>query len=1555
MAKYTYPQDFQNTFWTVLDGDFYVSTLGNDITGDGSPLRPYFTVNKAMELANNGEKVVIGPDEYVQINESNAVQSTSALEACRLAATSNVTLLTGGRFTIDGTFTEVGDRVLLWNQNDPTENGIYLVSLTPWQRAEDFNSAENIKAGALIPIFDGISQANTVFQFTTNEEIEIGTTNLVFQKVVSDGVAWGKIEGDITEQSDLVGAFSSKANISNVLELDNSTAYAPSADYHPATRKFVLDQLEGLPAIFDKATPKGLLDCSASPIYPSAELGDYYYVPVDGAGKIGGTSGVSVQIGDKIQCIADSVEGEQSAVGDNWIIFQGNLDKATIVEAQGGTDDEKYLTSQKAAAGWESWVNSRTIAALNTVNDTIIGAINELQSTSASITNGSGTTANGSAVDLGGTVTGDVNINLNNNSFTLQTSNGETALQVSTNENRAFMYFTNGSGTNFNVNESISINTPYGLGSELNFSGDNVRLWAGGGDPSDYLQIGISDIGYLWARENEGFEFVDGRTTRVGIEYREDYSDNFSDRSLVDKAYVDAEIASAVSSSTGNDDPSVKLYPTSEYDSVYFVNDVLGDDTTAAPDSNSLYMTITAAVEAARADYDVNQRRNIIYVQAGTYNEKSIVRNHVDMFFEDGAVVWTEGSGNSVINDIPEVMDGVNILGKGTFVSKDTNPYDDREGINIRRASQMTIEAKLVDNIQIWNLDTVSIEFRDLDIILGLSIHNNKTINLINCRFLNGYRVSSYRGDNTKMFYEGCEFILPPYHYSDPLNLSMVINDKDGNEIFIIVPPTSDYHVDFTDKTNDQVIEETFSIFTSGGTVVNPFISCFMYSQNDYFFNIGSIKVEVRNCTMRIQKEGGCGILLAKRRNSATTEGHVLFDDVLIIDETLNKDTTALVTGWGDQATRQVDFMLNAISSNCGTDQKLLDASLNPWTPTYRNIGAAADTSSRYHDVFLETGSPSSQYAVFKAGSSISIVSSLDLSELTFERWNGTAFELPHTTLEDLNSDLFSQNEGSYHRFRISANVSVALASLTLKEVFGLVQIDTLAPTYLVGPMSNAITASTFEIYTQLNENGTVYVKLMGTGDPEPDGETIVTDSDYSSNDTGAGVTFNFTELSETTEYKAYLVAEDVNGNIGDVDVLSITTSSNIGNVTGLTYSNNNQESNIGEVGQVFSPSPDTDGGSGNLTYSVIAGIMPAFLTLNTDTGEIVWGANGELGSYQFTVQVEGSDGLVGTASYVVELNVVAPPISVEDIYLNNSKVNSAFYEVELNVQGTVYAIAALAGSIPEPSVLDVISANQFAGSTNTNLVADLNITGLNGDTTYDIYFAVEDNFGNAIESVTKLSLTTRDPQDIYINLAPFWVDVPQNNTSGHPADYWNKWNTTTFLEPSRVLEDLVDASNNATGILVENMSSWTGRNDGTHTAWLDIPYDNGDSVYVMGKAMHTSIYNNTDEYVEIRFDVHQYPDWQDKVFKIMGMGLRRYKDSICEVSTDDFVTQIEEYQVGYRVDPALVDFSTLTQDFLFTIENSFVDIHGFISLKIRRKTINDEIYLSWMKMEISD
>jgi hypothetical protein len=102
---------------------------------------------------------------------------------------------------------------------------------------------------------------------------------------------------------------------------------------------------------------KGVIDCSTNPNYPAATQGWVYVVSV--AGKIGGASGVSVQVDDTVICNTTNGGGDQATVGADFNVIQGNVDGAVIgpasavsgnVPSFNGTTGKLIQDSGKAAA-----------------------------------------------------------------------------------------------------------------------------------------------------------------------------------------------------------------------------------------------------------------------------------------------------------------------------------------------------------------------------------------------------------------------------------------------------------------------------------------------------------------------------------------------------------------------------------------------------------------------------------------------------------------------------------------------------------------------------------------------------------------------------------------------------------------------------------------------------------------------------------------------------------------------------------------------------------------------------------------------------------------------------------------------------------------------------------------------------------------------------------------------------------------------------------------------------------------------------------------------------
>lgn len=99
----------------------------------------------------------------------------------------------------------------------------------------------------------------------------------------------------------------------------------PTNAQDAATKNYVDSRFGAVDAVIFK----GVIDASANPNYPAADAGHLYRISV--AGKIGGASGVNVEVGDTILCLVDgTASGTQASVGANWNIAQANIDGAVV-------------------------------------------------------------------------------------------------------------------------------------------------------------------------------------------------------------------------------------------------------------------------------------------------------------------------------------------------------------------------------------------------------------------------------------------------------------------------------------------------------------------------------------------------------------------------------------------------------------------------------------------------------------------------------------------------------------------------------------------------------------------------------------------------------------------------------------------------------------------------------------------------------------------------------------------------------------------------------------------------------------------------------------------------------------------------------------------------------------------------------------------------------------------------------------------------------------------------------------------------------------------------
>lgn len=177
--------------------------------------------------------------------------------------------------------------------------------------ASGFSGIEYLDAAGNVKVFTGYNNGGGEFRFhhIAGGPISFMVNGTTYLQANSSGAA--AYVGGSLQQLDTAAA--AQLDTDGTLAA-NSDARVPS---QKAVRTFVGTAVTGLLDF------KGTLDCSANPNYPAASKGDAYVTSV--AGKIGGASGTSVDIGDWIIATADNAGGTQAAVGTSWSVIEHNL------------------------------------------------------------------------------------------------------------------------------------------------------------------------------------------------------------------------------------------------------------------------------------------------------------------------------------------------------------------------------------------------------------------------------------------------------------------------------------------------------------------------------------------------------------------------------------------------------------------------------------------------------------------------------------------------------------------------------------------------------------------------------------------------------------------------------------------------------------------------------------------------------------------------------------------------------------------------------------------------------------------------------------------------------------------------------------------------------------------------------------------------------------------------------------------------------------------------------------------------------------------------------
>jgi hypothetical protein len=155
----------------LADGANWVKKDGSvAFTADQS-----FGGNKVTNIATPTSNNDAATKAYVD----SVAQGLSTKTAVKVATTTNITL--SGTQVVDGVTLVAGDRVLVKNQTNQTQNGVYDVAAGAWTRSSDSDAGTEL-VNAFYFVQSGTTLQATGWVQSTPGPITLGTTNIVFSQ-----------------------------------------------------------------------------------------------------------------------------------------------------------------------------------------------------------------------------------------------------------------------------------------------------------------------------------------------------------------------------------------------------------------------------------------------------------------------------------------------------------------------------------------------------------------------------------------------------------------------------------------------------------------------------------------------------------------------------------------------------------------------------------------------------------------------------------------------------------------------------------------------------------------------------------------------------------------------------------------------------------------------------------------------------------------------------------------------------------------------------------------------------------------------------------------------------------------------------------------------------------------------------------------------------------------------------------------------------------------------------------------------------------------------------
>ena len=389
---------------TVAYVDQEVSDVNNTINGlstndisEGSNL--YYTDARARLAVASGDDTLsynsstgvftantstLALKSYVDSQVQASAQGLDVKQSVRAATTANITL--SGTQTIDGVSLAAGDRVLVKNQTDGSENGLYVVvDGGAWTRTTDADSDSEVTAGLFTFVTEGTSYADTGWVISTNDDITVGTTAITFTQfsgagVISagDGLVQNGTVFDIVGTSDRITVNSDSIDIAATY-VGQSTITTVGTITTGTWNGTTIDVSYGGTGVTSLASGEYVLGNGTGGLTTSATIpvGDLSGTLAVNQGGTGATTaaGARSNLGATTKYAASNAELTPSSGSVTWTVSH-NLNTAdTVVSVRDLSDDsvvEVDVTHTDANTITLVWNSAATVAA-NSYRVVVIG------------------------------------------------------------------------------------------------------------------------------------------------------------------------------------------------------------------------------------------------------------------------------------------------------------------------------------------------------------------------------------------------------------------------------------------------------------------------------------------------------------------------------------------------------------------------------------------------------------------------------------------------------------------------------------------------------------------------------------------------------------------------------------------------------------------------------------------------------------------------------------------------------------------------------------------------------------------------------------------------------------------------------------------------------------------------------------------------------------------------------------------------------------------------------------------------------------------------------